>query len=158
MSRDILIDVCGPMTRVALVDSSDIQELYMESPTSEKLVGNIYKGKVQNILPGMQAAFIDIGLNKNAFLYAGDILVDTADFVGMDEKGVEKSLREQPAIRKLLSVGQELLVQVIKEPGGSSLWLRRSRTVVRISWKRQKTATNNSFFRIRTLNERSDFK
>ncbi|MBQ4637291.1 MAG: Rne/Rng family ribonuclease [Clostridia bacterium] len=119
MSRDILIDVCGPMTRVALVDGSDIQELYMESPTSEKLVGNIYKGKVQNILPGMQAAFIDIGLNKNAFLYAGDILVDTADFVGMDEKGVEKSLREQPAIRKLLSVGQELLVQVIKEPGGT---------------------------------------
>lgn len=117
--REIIIDVDAPMTRVALREGGDIQELYMESDGGKKLVGNIYKGKVQNILPGMQAAFVDIGMKRNAFLYAGDIMVDTADFVGMDDRGVERSLREQPAIKKLLRVGQEIVVQVIKEPVGT---------------------------------------
>jgi len=119
MSREIIIDVSGIMTRVALREDGDLQELYIEDENENQLVGSIFKGKVQNILPGMQAAFIDIGISKNAFLYAGDILADKADFEGIDEKGVEKTLRDQPSIKNLLKVGQELLVQVIKEPGGT---------------------------------------
>ena len=117
--REILIDVSGRMTRVALKAGKEIEELYMEHEGGEKLVGNIYKGRVQNILPGMQAAFIDIGLEKNAFLYAGDILSDSADFMGADEKSIERQLLKNTAIKKLISVGQELLVQVIKEPVGT---------------------------------------
>ena len=119
MKREIIIDVSGTLTRVALREDGDIQELYVEGEHDCQLVGSIFKGKVQNILPGMQAAFIDIGLNKNAFLYAGDLLADKADFEGVDEKKVEKTMRDQPSIRKLLRVGQELIVQVIKEPGGT---------------------------------------
>jgi ribonuclease G len=119
MKREIIIDVSGTLTRVALREDGDIQELYVEGENDSQLVGSVFKGKVQNILPGMQAAFIDIGLSKNAFLYAGDLLADKADFLGVDEKNVERTMRDQPSIRKLLRVGQELLVQVIKEPGGT---------------------------------------
>jgi ribonuclease G len=65
----------------------------------------------------MEAAFVDIGLEKNGFLYAGDILVDKTDF-GLDPKALEQELKSL-SIRKLVKVGQEILVQVIKEPGGS---------------------------------------
>lgn len=119
MSCEIIMDVTGDLTRVVLRRDFEILEMYIDMRGSEKLAGNIYKGRVQNILPGMQAAFVDIGLNKNAFLYAGDIMVDTGDFLGTDEHKVEKSLRDQTAIKKMLKVGQELLVQVIKEPGGT---------------------------------------
>jgi ribonuclease G len=119
MSCEIIMDVTGDLTRVALRRGREILEMYIDIRGSEKLAGNIYKGRVQNILPGMQAAFVDIGLEKNAFLYAGDIMVDTADFEDTDESKVEKKLRDQTAIKKMLKVGQELLVQVIKEPGGT---------------------------------------
>ena len=75
MNKEILVDASGVATRVAVVEDGSPVELYVEQEGSERLVGNIYNGKVQNVLPGMQAAFIDIGLERNAFLYAGDIVL-----------------------------------------------------------------------------------
>jgi ribonuclease G len=107
----------GESDPVAVVEDGDLAEFYIERKGHEKLVGNIYKGRAANVLPGMEAAFVDIGLEKNGFLYAGDILVDKPDF-GLDPKALEQELKSL-SIRKLVKVGQEILVQVIKEPGGS---------------------------------------
>ena len=74
MNKEILVDASGYSTRVAVVEDGSPVELYVEQEGTERLVGNIYNGKVQNVLPGMQAAFVDIGLERNAFLYAGDIV------------------------------------------------------------------------------------
>ena len=104
-------------TRLAVVEDGDLAEFYIERRGHEKLVGNIYKGRAANVLPGMEAAFVDIGMEKNGFLYAGDILVDKTDF-GLDPQALEQELKSL-SIKKLLKVGQEILVQVIKEPGGS---------------------------------------
>ena len=79
MNKEILVDATGFATRVAVVEDGSPMELYVEQESTKRLVGNIYKGKVQNVLPGMQAAFVDIGLEKNAFLYAGDIVFDDPD-------------------------------------------------------------------------------
>ncbi|MFA6654869.1 MAG: ribonuclease G, partial [Bacillota bacterium] len=72
MTREILVNVNTDETRVALVENGSVVEFYLERPTSQKIVGNIYLGKVINVLPGMQAAFVDIGEEKNAFLYVDD--------------------------------------------------------------------------------------
>ncbi len=117
MDRELLVECSGDQTRLAVVEDGDLAELYIERKGHEKLVGNIYKGRAANVLPGMEAAFVDIGLEKNGFLYAGDILVDKTDF-GLDPKALEQELKSL-SIRKLVKVGQEILVQVIKEPGGS---------------------------------------
>ena len=111
MNREYLLEtVCG-QTRLAVVEDGALCELYYERPGSEKLSGNLYLGRVQNILPGMNAAFVDIGQEKNAFLYAGDIPVDT-------EKELADRLKNV-RIERMIRPGQELLVQVGKEPGGA---------------------------------------
>lgn len=112
MIKDILIETDSGQTRLALLEDGELSEYYVERKGQEKLGGNIYLGRVANILPGMQAAFVDIGLDKNAFLHAGDIL----DFG--DKEALQKRLGDQP-IKKIVKMGQELLVQVIKEPGGA---------------------------------------
>ena len=103
----------GRQTRLAVVEDDKLCELYYERPGSEYLSGNLYLGRVQNVLPGMNAAFVDIGLDKNAFLYAGDIPVDTR------EAGDLADRMRGARIEKMLHPGQELLVQVVKEPGGT---------------------------------------
>ena len=80
MKREIVADVNPHEARVALMEDGQLVEIQVEMRGQERLVGNIYKGRVANVLPGMQAAFVDIGLERNAFLYAGDILVNEADF------------------------------------------------------------------------------
>ena len=111
MNREYLLEtVCG-QTRLAVVEDGALCELYYERPGSEKLSGNLYLGRVQNILPGMNAAFVDIGQEKNAFLHAGDIPVDT-------EKELADRLKSV-RIERMIRPGQELLVQVAKEPGGA---------------------------------------
>ena len=75
MNKEILVDANGFSTRVAVVEDGSPVELYVEQEGAQRLVGNIYNGRVQNVLPGMQAAFVDIGLERNAFLYAGDIVL-----------------------------------------------------------------------------------
>ena len=78
MTKTILIDrLCG-QTSLALLEDGALAELYFESKGHEKLSGNIYAGRVENVLPGMNAAFVNIGLEKNAFLYAGDIQLGDA--------------------------------------------------------------------------------
>jgi len=113
MIKDILIEAASGQTRLALLEDGTLCEYYVERRGQEKLAGNIYLGRVANILPGMQAAFVDIGLEKNAFLHVGDILVDSGD-----REALQKRIGNQ-SIKKMLHPGQELLVQVIKEPGGT---------------------------------------
>lgn len=96
-------------SKVALMEDDLLTEFYMEKPDERERAGNIYKGKVVNVLPGMQAAFVDIGLQRNAFLYIDDLL----------PVHLEKKPAVKPSISDLVKVGQELLVQVKKEPVGN---------------------------------------
>ncbi|KFI21668.1 ribonuclease G [Nitrosococcus oceani] len=113
MSEEILINVTPSETRVAVVENGVVQELYIERSSRRGWVGNIYKGQVNRILPGMQAAFVNIGLERAAFLHASDIRLPPGQMGDLEsEAGV-------PSITSLLSEGQEVLVQVIKDPIGT---------------------------------------
>ena len=113
MKREILIEHLMGETRLALLEDGELAEMYTERMGQEKLSGNVYVGRVENILPGMNAAFVDIGLEKNGFLYAGDIMLDTR---GEAELAARLSSQR---IENLLHRGQQILVQVVKEPGGT---------------------------------------
>ncbi|MDD6203872.1 MAG: Rne/Rng family ribonuclease [Firmicutes bacterium] len=116
---EIIADVHPSQTRVVLLKDGEPVEYNVARKGSEPIVGNIYKGKVENVIVGMQAAFVDIGLERNAFLYAGDILADTLDFEFEGEKSnVGEKIGNVP-INKLVHPGQEIIVQVLKEAGGS---------------------------------------
>ncbi len=110
MDKKIVVNCDNRATRVALLEKGKLVELDIERPLQYRVVGNLYKGTVANVLPGMQAAFIDIGLGKNAFLYVDDVIPD------VDE---ETPPPNRNSIDKLLHVGEEIMVQVIKEPYGS---------------------------------------
>ncbi|OQW90717.1 MAG: ribonuclease E/G [Beggiatoa sp. IS2] len=113
MSEEILINVTPHETRVAMVEHGVLQEVVIERTNRRGLVGNIYKGKVCRVLPGMQAAFVDIGLERAAFLHASDIVnvqINT---------GSERTDKTDPSILELVQEGQMLLVQVIKDPLGT---------------------------------------
>lgn len=114
MSEEILINVTPQETRVALVENGVLQEVYIERSQKRGLVGNIYKGHVSRILPGMQAAFIDIGLERTGFLHTSDI-VEMADDTVLDNQDNP----QQSTIDTVLNEGQEILVQVIKDPLGT---------------------------------------
>lgn len=117
MGKEIIVDINPYQTRVVLLEDGTPGEIFIERRGRERLVGNIYNGRVQNVLPGMQAAFVDIGLERNAFLYAGDITVDKSDFTF---NGAAADMRfETPNIRDIVKPGQEIMVQVIKEPVGT---------------------------------------
>src|ERR1700678_1076328 len=75
MSTELIINASLPETRIAMMESGEIQELLIERASGTGIVGNIYKGRVTRVLPGMQAAFVDIGLEKAAFLYVDDVYV-----------------------------------------------------------------------------------
>ncbi len=114
MSEEILVNCTPQETRVAVVENGVLQEVTIERTRRRGLVGNIYKGRVQRVLPGMQAAFIDAGLERTAFLHASDItLPSTAECV---DGGERRTLQD---IRQLLREGQEVIVQVVKDPIGS---------------------------------------
>lgn len=117
MKTEIYVDVNPYQTRVALTEDGVPTEIYIERRGKERLVGNIYKGRVQNVLPGMQAAFVDIGLERNAFLYAGDVQIDHSDFTFGDES--PKNSGSAPNIKDIVKIGQEIMVQVVKEPVGT---------------------------------------
>lgn len=116
MVNEILVDVAIGETRVALLEERELVEIYVERPNQERLVGNIYRGKVSSVLPGMQAAFIDIGYEKNAFLYVGDA-VSQKEFLDEDVD-IYQGMKDYN-IDELLKPGQEITVQVIKEPIGT---------------------------------------
>lgn len=107
MSDEILINVTPQETRVAVMQNGVVQELHVERSSARGLVGSIYLGRVCRVLPGMQSAFVDIGLERAAFLHVADIWVERAE--GVEAKPIEKLLFE----------GQSLVVQVIKDPIGT---------------------------------------
>lgn len=114
MSEEILINVTPVETRVALVENGMLQEAYIERASRKGIVGNIYKGKVVRVLPGMEAAFVDIGLERAAFIHASDVI---ASQPGSDD--ISDGPRVVPDIRTLLREGQSLVVQVTKDPIGT---------------------------------------
>lgn len=116
MENEIIIDAGLNETRVALLEDRELVELHIERQCSKRLVGNIYRGKVKNVLPGMQAAFIDIGYERNAFLYVSDA-VPQKEYSDEDEENPNNT--RNISIEEVLKQGQEITVQVIKEPIGT---------------------------------------
>ena len=112
MKKEIFINESMGETRIAIQEDSQLVEVYVEKQDKHRMVGNVYKGKVENVLPGMQAAFIEIGLERTAFLHAKDIHPKVA--VGND-------LQDLPPgnIDDLVSEGNDILVQVLKDPLGT---------------------------------------
>ncbi len=103
--RELLVSVDATERRVAVLEDGRVAEVYLERPGRQSIAGNVYKGIVDNVLPGMEAAFVDIGLEKNGFLYVDEI-------VGAELEGRRQGRR----IQDLLSRGQEILVQAVKDP------------------------------------------
>lgn len=115
MLKEILVNVGLEETRVAVLEDKILVEIYIERSLNQRLVGNIYKGKVENVLPGMQAAFVDIGLEKNAFLYVEDAYQHKShDFGELIEHDPQRV-----SITDLVKEGQEFIVQIAKEPIGT---------------------------------------
>jgi ribonuclease G len=110
MSTEILVNIGPQETRVALVEGGAAQEVYVQRASRHGLVGNIYKGVVQRVLPGMQAAFIDIGLERTAFLHVADMVCSPTN---------GDSAPPQTPIQHLLQEGQDVLVQILKDPLGT---------------------------------------
>ncbi|MFO0751773.1 MAG: Rne/Rng family ribonuclease [Thermodesulfovibrionales bacterium] len=128
MTGELVINVTREESRVALLEGGQLVELYIERKRDASLVGNIYKGKVLKILPGMQSSFIDIGLEKAAFLYVADIMTDMGDYYTafLDSEVVDQEpysraeyMEKSFSIEELIQEGQELLVQVSKDPLGT---------------------------------------
>ena len=117
MSEEILINVTPRETRVAVVENGMLQELHIERASRRGVVGNIYKGRVQRVMPGMQAAFVEIGLDRAAFLHASDILKLPLVPLGEGEEAPPPS-GPPPSISSLVQEGQEIVVQVVKDPIG----------------------------------------
>jgi ribonuclease G len=123
MQKDIIINVSEYETRLAVLEDLKLVELLVERPEAERIVGDVYKGKVKSVLPGMQAAFVDVGLEKTAFLHFSDIgdskrqldLLYEADL--LEDEGHSRKTKKAPSkIQDVLKEGQEILVQVTKEP------------------------------------------
>lgn len=113
MYKEIVVQVTPAETAVAVLEDQRLMEIYLEKEENYHLAGNIYRGKVVNVLPGMQAAFVDIGLEKNAFLYVEDAHPNKI------LRGEDESIVKMPQISDLLKVGQTVTVQVLKEPLGT---------------------------------------
>ena len=135
MSSELIINSRPYETRVALVENGVVVELHIERDSGRELMGNIYRGRVVRVLPGMQAAFVDISLGRTAFLYVSDVYRDFSDFEQMmlnasevnetlDTDKIEASLKKKSGhggfqIEDLLHEGQSIMVQVSKEPLGN---------------------------------------
>lgn len=122
MAMDLIINCTGSETRVSLMENSQLVELYIERKKDRGFVGNIYKGKVVRVLPGMQAAFVDIGLERAAFLYVSDIhesfIGDSSDDDD-DEPSRKARISPDAHIENYVQEGQEIMVQVAKDPMGT---------------------------------------
>jgi ribonuclease G len=136
MYKQIVINVAEHETRVALLEDGTIAELFIERNDGLDITGNVYKGRVQRVLPGMQAAFVDIGLDQAAFIYVDDVLGDNLNelehyFNDTDNEAEAETAELEPEsidinfglkssnIEELITEGQELLVQVVKSPLGT---------------------------------------
>ena len=136
MANELIINTRPHETRVALVENGVVVELHIERKTGQELIGNIYRGRVVRVLPGMQAAFVDIGQDRSAFLYVSDVHKDNLDLERMmlqdnnenvpDQVSANSNLPKQDPlaeisfnIEDLLQEGQDIMVQVSKEPMGT---------------------------------------
>ncbi|MGH9196734.1 MAG: ribonuclease E/G, partial [Acidimicrobiia bacterium] len=136
MIKEMIISTNLHETQVAILEDDLVTEVFVERERQRGVVGNVYKGRVSKVLPGMQSAFVDIGLERDGFLYVSDV-IDTLDEVERLEAGEEdgeveeeevearpdkgrvKDREAEPKIEELLKEGQEILVQVAKEPLGT---------------------------------------
>jgi ribonuclease G len=129
MTKEMIVSSNGHETMVAILEDDLVAEIFIERERHRGTVGNVYKGRVSKVLPGMQSSFIDIGLERDGFLYVADVVdtIDEFDKLSSDddeENGARKEReprgeRPQPKIEELLREGQEILVQVVKEPLGT---------------------------------------
>ncbi|HEX7079175.1 MAG TPA: Rne/Rng family ribonuclease [Candidatus Eisenbacteria bacterium] len=130
MRREIIINASPNETRIALLEDKQLVEVMVERPEAVRRVGDIYKGRVNAVLPGMQAAFVDLGLEKSAFLHASDLTPSDSDLDDLFEedepapeerRGGGRGRRDEPVprIEEALKKGQEILVQITKEPIGT---------------------------------------
>ncbi len=130
--REIIASCDGTETRVAILEEGQLQEIFIERESTQGTAGNIYKGRVNRVLPGMQSAFVNIGLERDGFLYVSDVLSDIdaysawlddddddAEDTPSPQKRQSRRSRENQKIDKLLSRGQEILVQITKAPLGT---------------------------------------
>lgn len=114
MLKEIVVNVGEEETRVAVLEDKVPVEIYIERSLNQRMVGNIFKGRVENVLPGMQAAFVNVGLEKNAFLYVEDAMPARSP----DGNGGRSSVLGAN-IGDILKQGQEIMVQIVKEPIGT---------------------------------------
>jgi ribonuclease G len=125
MQKEILINVESQEKRVAVVEGGVLQEYYVERPSETTMVGNIYKGVVRQVVPGIGAAFVDIGYEKNGFLYLTDMLSSIHESDLFEDEGeIDIRARQRKRIRpqditKYVKSGQDIIVQVVKEPIGT---------------------------------------
>ena len=141
MNKEMIISASGHETMAAILEDDEVVEISVERDKSRGVAGNIYKGRVSKVLPGMQAAFVDLGLERDGFLYVSDVVDPMASLDGIDaadaegdpppapdgpggdaargrSRGRDRGGSDQP-IDKLLTAGQEIVVQVVKEPLGT---------------------------------------
>ena len=125
MGTEIIVNRTGRETRLAVLEGGQLAELLIDRGDNRGFVGNVYLGRVVRVLPGMQAAFVDIGLERAAFLYVGDIYRDFLHMHESDEDGAAEPSKKggrkagQPPIQDLLTEGQNIVVQVSKDPIGT---------------------------------------
>src|SRR3954465_4328714 len=134
MTKEMIISSNGHETMVAILEDDLVAEIFVERERHRGVVGNVYKGRVSKVLPGMQSSFIDLGLERDGFLYVTEVVDTLEEFErlegGDEEEGKDGSPKpearsqreepkEQPRIEDLLKEGQEILVQVVKEPLGT---------------------------------------
>ncbi|MDD4102234.1 MAG: ribonuclease E/G, partial [Kiritimatiellae bacterium] len=120
--REIIVNVESLETRVAVMENGHVEEFQVEHPTEERLVGSIYKGRIQNLEHDLQAAFVDIGLKKNAFLHYWDMLPDDDSRLDENDDNARPSRRRRVSnedITKRFPQGSEIVVQVTKGPIGT---------------------------------------
>ncbi|MFM8479930.1 MAG: ribonuclease G [Gammaproteobacteria bacterium] len=129
MSAEILINIAPRETRAALLEGGVLQEVFVERASRRGLVGNVYKGRITRVLPGMQAAFVELGLARTAFLHVNDIVTEGAHFdaqhvaaagASRGPSGLPTAVRDETVdIRRLVSQGDDIVVQVVKDPMGA---------------------------------------
>ncbi|MCF8111008.1 MAG: Rne/Rng family ribonuclease [Desulfobacteraceae bacterium] len=141
MDKELIINALGPEIRVALLENGVLAEIYVDRQDESNIAGNIYKGRIQRVLPGMQAAFVDVGLKQAAFIYVDEVLNGRAPppegvyindenaYAEQEEAGFAEEdasvtgsrtlLEDRRGIEELIEEGQEILVQVARSPIGS---------------------------------------
>jgi ribonuclease G len=129
MQKEMIISANGHETMVAILEEDLVTEVFVERERHRGVVGNIYKGRVSKVLPGMQCAFIDVGLERDGFLYVSDVVDTIEEFERLDsgeddepgggDRGKKHERAPEPKIEELLREGEEIVVQVAKEPLGT---------------------------------------